>query len=180
MNVTSITSYLPSSKEHGDDAAFSGLTGNPERSVLTPQQEASFCKHEADKQSEDAKNRNLVWLAEDSIEISDAEAEGEDDPDYIRLADGTYKKLGTPIPIGVRNENGCIGELPERTEVHFGGISENIPQRLQEVVQNNLSPPTIESTPNAFEETQALPNAFSTPCKLLNVSFSRCFVLTSG
>jgi meiosis-specific protein HOP1 len=167
LNVTSISSYLPSSEEHGDNAAFSGLTGNPERSILTPQQKQSLFNHQVEKQYEDAKNRNLVWLAEDSVELSDTEAEGEDDPDYVHLPDGTYEKIGNPIPVGIRNMDGCIDELPERTEMHFEGISENIPQRLQEVVQNNPSAPAMESTHNAFEETQTLPNAFTTPCKLL-------------
>lgn len=178
MNVTSIASYLPSSEEYGDNAAFSGLTGNPRRSDLTPQQEALIRKYATEKQYEDAKNRNLVWLAEDSVDLSDTEAEGEDDPDYIRLPDGTYEKNRDPVPVGIRTEDGRIDELPERAEIHFGGITENIPQRLQEVVQNNPLAPVIQSTHDAFEETQVLPNTSTAPGKLFDHSLSHNFLLT--
>ena len=138
MNVTSIASYLPSSSEQTDDATFSGLTANPNAFNLTPLEEAAQSKIQAEKQLEDAKNRNLVWPVEDVVENDDLDAEGEDDPDYIRLPDGRYEKIDSISPIGIRNETGIIDAYPVREETaeeaHFGGFSENAPRHLREMV----------------------------------------------
>ncbi|KAF9475066.1 DNA-binding protein [Pholiota conissans] len=153
LNVTSIASYLPSSSEHGDDAIFSGLTANPVRSNLTPIEEATLCKNQIEKQLEDAKNRNLVWPVEDVVDLEDLDAEGEDDPDYIKLADGAFKQIDAISPIGVRNGTGSIEAVPmceETEEAHFGGISESVPRRLHEIVTEKVQIRTD------FEETQPL------------------------
>ncbi|KAF8969871.1 HORMA domain-containing protein [Flammula alnicola] len=153
LNVSSITSYLPSSSEHGDDATFSGLTPNPGRLNLSPLQEAAVCKDQAEKQLEDAKNRNLVWPVEDSIELGDDDAEGDDDDEYIRLPDGHFEKIDTISPIGTRNENGGIDALlpgGESRETHFGGVSENVPRYLREMAAEQIP------KDSNFEETQPL------------------------
>ncbi|KAF8201578.1 HORMA domain-containing protein [Pholiota molesta] len=153
LNVTSIASYLPSSTERGDDATFSGLTTNPVRLNLTPIEEAAICKSQMEKQLEDAKNRNLLWPVEDVVELGDLDAVGEDDPDYIRLPDGSFQLLEGISPIGIRNESGSIDAVPTREETEeaqFGGISESAPKHLREMATE------IVQVNTAFEETQPL------------------------
>lgn len=104
---------------------------------------------------EDALNRTIVWNAED--DLGDADAEGEDDPDYTG---GVYKEVNDSgveilIPIGVRNEDGAIEPLPaqdgqnktvtqvgrtdtmevDNEEALFGGRSEYVPRRAGELVR---------------------------------------------
>ncbi len=75
---------------------------------------------------------------EDVIENDDLDAEGEDDPDYIRLPNGHYEKIDSISPIGIRNETGIIDAYPVRgqtaDEAHFGGFLENVPKHLREMV----------------------------------------------
>ena len=107
-------------------------------------QEANLRSRQAEQQSVDATERNVVWAVEEAIECNDLDAEGDDDPDYVRLPDGSYEKvirrdLEPPImaPIGVRNSSGEIVSLPETMgvdEVHFNGDPEAIPTCLDQVV----------------------------------------------
>lgn len=137
MSVTSITSFLPSSTEH-DDATFSGTTSIPGRLSLTPCQEATACRDQAEKQLEDAENRNIVWPAEDCLELSDEDAYGEDDPDYLRQPDGRYLKKDAIAPIGYRNKEGNVDPiaLQEHPEARFEGVLENAPRYLHEIVSS--------------------------------------------
>lgn len=139
MSVTSIASFLPSSTEH-DDAAFSGTTSIPGRFNPTPLQEATACKDQAEKQLEDAENRNVVWPAEDCIELGDADAEGDDDPDYFRQPDGSYLEQDAIAPIGYRNKEGNVDPiaLQEHPEARFEGVLENAPRYLHEIVNSFL------------------------------------------
>ncbi|KAJ3513750.1 hypothetical protein NLJ89_g2778 [Agrocybe chaxingu] len=125
VSVTSIASYLPSSTEH-DSAAFSGTVSNPGNQTLTPMQEASICKQQAEKQQEDAEKRNIAWAVEDSVELgNDVDAEGDDDPDYIRQPDGSYQSADVVVPIGIRNKDGSIETLPADVrdeEVRYDGL----------------------------------------------------------
>ena len=137
LSVTSIASFLPSSVEQ-DDSVFTGITYPGGRPTLSPIQEATLCKEQAEKQREDAETRNIVWSGEDSLEL-DPDAEHDDDPDYIRLPDGRYEKIDAMSPIGIRNKEGNIEAIahnaPEQSsEVQFGGFSENVPIRLQDIV----------------------------------------------
>jgi len=137
LSVTSISSFLPSSTEH-DDATFSGTTSISGRLNLTPLQEATACKDQAEKQLEDAENRNVIWAAEDCLELSDADADGEDDPDYLRQPDGSYIKTDTIVPIGYRNKEGNIDPIPLQEhpgEARFEGVLENAPKYLHEIVR---------------------------------------------
>lgn len=138
MSVTSIASYLPSSTEH-DDATFSGTTSVPGRLSLTPCQEATACRDQAEKQLEDAENRNVVWPAEDCLEC-DPDAYGDDDPDYLRQPDGSYVKKDEIAPIGYRNKEGNVDpiELQEHPEARFEGVLENAPRYLHEIVSSSL------------------------------------------
>jgi meiosis-specific protein HOP1 len=138
LSVTSIASFLPSST--GQDEVFAGLTPyTGARPTLSPIQEATFCKQQADKQREDAETRNVVWSGENSLELDDLDGECEDDPDYVRLPDGRYEKIDAMSPIGIRSKDGNIKAIaytvPEQpSEAQFGGFSENVPIRLQDIV----------------------------------------------
>jgi meiosis-specific protein len=146
VSITSIATYLPSSTEH-DDAAFAGTTfRQPLAPSLTPVQEASLRIQQAEKQSRDADERNIAWSGEDAVQLHDIDGEGEDDPEYVRLPDGTYERVkfhdpgvDNMAPIGLRNENGAIEPLTFSmqvdSEAHFGGVSEPVPTRLQELVR---------------------------------------------
>jgi meiosis-specific protein HOP1 len=142
LNITSIATYLPSSTEH-DNAAFAGTTSHlPKPPILTPIQEASIRAQQAEKQNKDADERNVVWAVEDIVELHDIDGEGEDDPDYVRLPDGSYERAilhasgpDSLTPIGLRNEAGEIEPLPiVPEEAHFGGVLEPIPTRLDQLV----------------------------------------------
>ncbi|KAF8163511.1 hypothetical protein B0H34DRAFT_695693 [Crassisporium funariophilum] len=137
LKVTSIASYLPSSTGN-DDSAFSGMASHPvARATLSPIQEAMVSKEQAEKQLEDAEKRNVVWSAEDRVdELTDADAEGDDDLDYVRLPDGSYEKVDAVAPVGIRDKDGNIGVLHTTEglgEAHFGGIHEDVPTRLLEI-----------------------------------------------
>ena len=145
MSITSIATYLPSSTEH-DNAAFAGTTFHqPLAPSLTPVQEASLRVQQAEKQSRDADERNVAWSGECAVQLHDMDGEGEDDPEYVQLPDGTYERIkfhdpgaDNMAPIGLRNETGTIEPLASSmqvdSEAHFGGVSEPVPTRLQELV----------------------------------------------
>ncbi|KAJ7633058.1 HORMA domain-containing protein [Roridomyces roridus] len=147
LSVASIATYLPSSTEH-ENATFTGTVNGASAPSLTPVQEASIRSEQAAKQAQDAETRNVVWSADASVEGDDADAEGEDDPDYTRGPDGTF------VPIGVRNEAGVIGPLPVNLleEAHFGGSTQPVPTRLDDV--NALQ--QFDSTD--IEQTQQFPD----------------------
>jgi hypothetical protein len=85
---------------------------------------------QAAKQSKDAESRNVVWSADVAVEGDDLDAEGDDDDEYVRNADGSF------VPIGVRNEDGVIEPIPmDVEEAHFGGVSQTVPTRLHELVR---------------------------------------------
>jgi len=103
-------------------------------------QEANLRSRQAEQQNIDATERNIVWAVEEANECDDHDAEGDDDPDYVRLPDGSYEKvtrrdLEPPVmvPIGVRNSSGEIVSLPD--EIHFNGNPEVIPTCLDQVVR---------------------------------------------
>ncbi|KAJ6563234.1 HORMA domain-containing protein [Mycena sp. CBHHK59/15] len=131
LSVASIATYLPSSTEN-DHATFTGTTTRlAAPPTLTPVEEANIRAEQAAKQSKDADARNIVWSADVAVELSDLDAEADDDPDYVRSADGSF------VPIGVRNEDGDIEPLamaPE--EAQFGGVSQAVPTRLHDLVRS--------------------------------------------
>ncbi|KAF9564361.1 DNA-binding protein [Agrocybe pediades] len=152
LSVTSIASYLPSSTEH-DDATFLGTTTNGGRPNLIPIEEAAVCKNQIEKQLEDAENRNLLWPVDDTAELCDEDAEGEDDPDYIKGPDGQYVLIDTITPIGFRTPSGHIEAVPARDEEENVQPNNNmppIPQNLHDVVAREI--PKVSN----IEETQPL------------------------
>jgi meiosis-specific protein HOP1 len=140
ITVTSITPYLPSSADY-DNETFGGAAALARRTTLTPLQEVTLSRNQAEVQIEDATNRNVVWAAEGDVE-GDADGEAEDDPDYIRLEDGTYKPIDTTlVPIGIRGQEGVIKALPIRDhvgEAEYGGVPERVPTKLQEMVGHGI------------------------------------------
>ncbi|KAJ7735275.1 HORMA domain-containing protein [Mycena maculata] len=143
LSVASIATYLPSSTEN-DKATFTGTTTRlAAQPTLTPVQEASIRAEQVAKQTKDAEARNVVWSADNAVEGDDCDAEGEDDPDYIKTPDGTF------VPIGVRNEVGVIEPLPAdlQKEAHFEGVSQTVPTRLDDLnARHNFDNTEIEQT----------------------------------
>ena len=146
--MTSITPYLPSSTEY-DKEAFGGAVAHSGRMTLPPLQEVNLSKKQAEALIEDSNQRNVVWAADEDIE-GDVDADGDDDPDYIRLEDGTYKPIDpTPVPIGIRGQEGIVKALlvtGNSEEAQYGGVSEKVPTKLREIVgfklYNKLFKPT--------------------------------------
>lgn len=139
MNITSIATYLPS-VEH-QEAAFGGTTESHLVSQnLTPLQEAAIRAQQIEQQERDAETRNLVWPAESDIIDLDMDAEGEDDPDYVRQSNGSFLRVSdshVPIPLGVRTESGvieAIGIPKTAGEAVYGGAPESVPIHLSDLV----------------------------------------------
>lgn len=144
LSVTSITTYLPSSTRL-DNATFGGITQLDPDVSLTPEQEACVRAQQREGQLDDANNRNIAWSGEDNVELVDMDADGEDDPEFVRLPDGTYEKrpiLETPdiiTPVGIKNDRGTIEPFPmevDQSEVCFVGVTEVVPARLAELVRS--------------------------------------------
>ncbi|PPQ71815.1 hypothetical protein CVT24_006205 [Panaeolus cyanescens] len=137
LNVATIASFLPSSTAN-NNAVYSGLTNNaPGKVSLTPVQEAKAAQDQIEKQLEDAQTRNVVWPAED--DLTDDDAEGEDDMEYTRGDDG----LAPLVPLGVIDKNGNLvphndADMYEE-EARFGGVSQAVPQDLNEIVSPMVS-----------------------------------------
>ncbi|KAJ6531207.1 HORMA domain-containing protein [Mycena capillaripes] len=128
LSVASIATYLPSSTEN-DNATFTGTTTRlAAPPTLTPVEEANVRAEQAAKQRKDAESRNVVWSADVAVEEDDPDADGDDDPELVRSADGTF------VPIGVRNEDGVIEPIPmDVEEAQFGGVSQTVPTRLHDL-----------------------------------------------
>ena len=82
-------------------------------------------------QVKDASERNVIWDAEHGL--GDADAEGEDDPDYV---DGVFvggSKVNDSgveilVPIGIRNEEGAI--MPIKLS-EKGVVTENVMVQIE-------------------------------------------------
>jgi len=87
---------------------------------------------------EDAENRNLLWPVDDSAELCDEDAEGEDDPDYVKGTDGQFVLADTITPIGFRTPSGQIEPLLARkTESNRrpNDVPADVPQNLHDIVR---------------------------------------------
>ncbi|TFK76209.1 DNA-binding protein [Pluteus cervinus] len=164
VSVTSIASYLPNSVEN-DNAVFAGTVSHPTIPTLTPMQEASLRVQQIEMQNEDAENRNVAWVAENLVELCDVDAEGEPDPDYTPLEGEHPKPISfeesIPTPFGLRDESGQIRPLEAAVDINehrFGGISEDIPTKLQELLQNIRGKPVaLAIGETQLAETQEQP-----------------------
>ncbi|KAJ7811429.1 HORMA domain-containing protein [Mycena olivaceomarginata] len=142
LSVASVATYLPSSTEN-ENATFTGTTSRgPAAPTLTPVEEAALRADQAAKQGQDAEARNVVWSADVGVEDEDPDAEGEEDTDFFRTADGSF------VPIGLRNDEGVIVPLPMDTEeAHFGGVSQTVPTRLHDLnAQQRFDNTDLEQT----------------------------------
>ncbi len=79
VNVTSVSGYLPSTEDN--DAPFLGTTSRNGQPALplTPLEEASLRAKQAEIQRQDAKERRVVWDAEDGLAGLDLDGEGDND-----------------------------------------------------------------------------------------------------
>jgi len=103
-------------------------------------QEVALRRQQNEEQEQDAEARNLVWNPEvDAVDI-DADAEGEDDPDYVRQEDGSLLRVSdshVPVPLGIRNEAGVIEAIPASDkEAIYGGELEVTPMHLSDLVRD--------------------------------------------
>lgn len=112
LDITSVASYLPSSMED-NNAAFAGTTSNHVPPILTPIQEAALRAQHDEMQMKDAETRNVIWATDD---LTDQDAEGNDDDEYVRRVDGSgYDKIVDIMkPIGIRNWEGVIEPIVEK------------------------------------------------------------------
>lgn len=140
LNITSIATYLPSTENQ--EGTFAGTTESQSTMKnLTPMQEAALRRQQNEEQEQDAEARNLVWNPEvDAVDI-DADAEGEDDPDYVRQEDGSLLRVSDShvlVPLGIRNEAGVIEAIPasEKEEAVYGGELEVAPMHLSDLVRD--------------------------------------------
>ncbi|PFH54173.1 hypothetical protein AMATHDRAFT_135603 [Amanita thiersii Skay4041] len=159
LSVTSITAYLPSSTVL-DNATFEGVTS--QHSSTSPEQEVHLRIKQIKDQDIDAETRNIAWSVEDCVELTDLDAEGEDDPDYVALPDGSCVqtvascKTETVAPVGLRDKNGAIKPLPMDIdeEACFGGICEIVPSKLADLVSARISRTDI--VVSAVDQTQTI------------------------
>lgn len=122
MNVTSVSSYLPSVTED-NDALFTGITNSAPK--LSPIEEARLRAEDAELQRKDALNRNVVWDA-------DADADGvgkESSDDGVVLA--RYDCVSAIVPVGLRGDDGAIQPIPEASGPgHISGKPQFTPTRV--------------------------------------------------
>ncbi|KXN92254.1 Meiosis-specific protein HOP1 [Leucoagaricus sp. SymC.cos] len=148
LKIASIATYLPSA-EH-QEGAFAG-TMESQLALgrnLTPMQEAELRAQQNEQQEKDAETRNLVWAVENEVDGLDIDADGEDDPDYVRQPDGSFIRVSdshVPVPLGIRNEAGIIESIPsakQNAEAVYGGKPEIVPMHLNDLNDQSLHAPT--------------------------------------
>lgn len=153
LNIASIATYLPSTENQ--ERAFAGTTESqfaPKN--LTPMQERALREQQKEQQEKDAEARNLAWNAETGTFDQDADAEGEDDPDFVRQEDGSFRRIFDShilVPFGVRNKAGGIESIPapeRKGEAVYGGELEVVPMHL-----SDLNDQTPKATAE-YDETQ--------------------------
>ncbi|KAK0196564.1 HORMA domain-containing protein [Armillaria mellea] len=169
VSVTSIATYLPSSTEH-DNAPFTGTTTRGVTApTLSPTEEATLRMEQAEKQKEDAENRNIVWSAEDVM--CDEDADGEDEADFVQQPDGTYVLAGVaqqeakPVLIGLRTEGGCIEPIPVEMmpidEEIFGGSTQTVPTRLNDMLAKKITDVVMIDETQPVGDQTPKPGCFS-------------------
>ncbi|KAI6045573.1 hypothetical protein EDC04DRAFT_2633822 [Pisolithus marmoratus] len=125
MNVTSVSSYIPSVTED-NDALFTGITNSAPK--LSPVEEARLRAEDAELQRKDALDRNVVWDAD-----GDEDAVGEETSDEgIILA--RYDGVSAIVPVGLRGDDGAIQPIPEASGPGcVFGQSQHTPTRVGEL-----------------------------------------------
>ena len=133
VGIQSIAAYLPSTEDN--DAAFTGTTTGMAVPSLTPLEEANHRAQQAEIQAKDAGERNVAWDAEQGL--GDADADGEDDPDYangVFVGSSKVNDSGVEIlvPIGIRNEEGVILPLVLSDKGIGAGVDQNDDELTQQ------------------------------------------------
>jgi meiosis-specific protein HOP1 len=137
VRIASVTGFLPSTEDMS--APFLGTT--PGRPGTGPTPVQTTTQHH-DAQISDAADRNVVWDAEDGLaNCGDVDAEGEDDPSYVRAFDDSGVEFF--VPIGIRNGDGQIEPMPIEVEVEketlvFEGVEERAPGHVGDLVRATL------------------------------------------
>ncbi|KAL4062906.1 HORMA domain-containing protein [Scleroderma citrinum] len=152
MNVTSISSFLPSVIED-NNAMFTGITANS-GPKLSPVEEALLRSEDAELQRKDALNRSVVWDAD-----VDEDADGEETIDEgIVLT--RYNGISTIVPVGVRGDDGVIQPILVHDDgggtsnsVRFDGVSQRTPTSVGKLVRS-----AGYMIPNHMEDTQVIPD----------------------
>lgn len=122
MNVTSVSSYLPSVTED-NDALFTGITNSAPK--LSPIEEARLRAEDAELQRKDALNRNVVWDAD--ADADGARKESSDDGVVLARCDG----VSVIVPVGLRGDDGAIQPIPEASGLgHISGKPQITPTRV--------------------------------------------------
>ncbi|KAF7295596.1 HORMA domain-containing protein [Mycena indigotica] len=153
LSVASIATYLPSSTEN-EHATFTGTVSYPAGCPppLTPIEEAAVRAEQAEKQMQDADKRNIVWAADAAVEGDDdlLDCPGDEEEGYLLRFDSEAGMM----PYGVRNADGRIEPISKEMEVemHFGGTSQAVPTRLEELDALGR----LENTD--MEQTQSFPD----------------------
>lgn len=149
MHVESIASFLPSVED--DQGNFSGLVMTPGSARPVPRTNVNDTVARNKQVAilrQDAAERNVAWDAELSTglstrrskhsSLSDADAEGEPDPDYINDSGIMLQE-----PLGMLASDGSIIAIVPDTsgnmdvdanDVQFGGLSEEVPSRVSRMV----------------------------------------------
>ena len=131
MKVQSIVKYIPTEEKNDDQftgivsLAKSNLGGYGGRC-------ASIRAKQIDQQKKDAEDRNVAWSIEDKL--TDTDADGESDPDYMHVDSGFLGKRqpdGNIIPM---QESDCAMEGNE-SEVQFFGQEEVAPSHVGKLVR---------------------------------------------
>ena len=102
MRVQSVVRYIPNTDHEGMDSSGLGsdeISGSTFKNTSGDQSSRS---REAEAQRADAEQRRVLWDAEDS-RLADADAEGEDDPEYVNDSGIVFVE-----PLGVRTDDGAI------------------------------------------------------------------------
>ena len=100
VQVQSVVRYIPNS-DHDDQGAL-GSESVSSSTFRSSGKDQSSRSQEVEAQRIDAEQRRVVWDAEES-RLTDADAEGEDDPDYANDSGVAFVE-----PLGVKTDDGTI------------------------------------------------------------------------
>lgn len=130
--------YLPNNEDN--DGPYAGCgpdDGNPFAPVAT--NNTAALSRQADAQRKDAEARPVVWNAETISALSEDDAEGEQDPDFVNDSG-----IGLQVPLGKRAADGSIVpiessdddgmDVDAEGEAQYHGLPEIAPSRVGKLV----------------------------------------------
>lgn len=164
MQVRSVVRYIPNS-DHDDPGALAtdAVSSSTFRSSNKVQNSRS---REIDAQQADADRRRVVWDAEDPL-LTDADGEGEDDPDFVNDSGVAFVE-----PLGVKTDDGTIRPMTAQdfdsaanamdVDEHerIFGKPDYEPERLGQLVR--ISKSNLTCTNVLFQKNQRLQTTRST------------------